>query len=123
MKRWSRLIWPASSISSSTGGDLRQVASVASFFVSRIDTAVDKLLDEAIAATNDPARARDARTACAARPRSPTPSSPIGGIKRLFAGPRWERLARRGRQRRSGCFGRAPAPRTRPTATSSTSRS
>ena len=31
-----------------------RIASVASFFVSRIDTAVDKLLDEKIAAANDP---------------------------------------------------------------------
>ena len=31
------------------GGDVSRIASVASFFVSRIDTAVDKLLDEKIA--------------------------------------------------------------------------
>ncbi|EJW12225.1 Transaldolase [Rhodovulum sp. PH10] len=36
------------------GGDVSKVASVASFFVSRIDSAVDKLLDEKIAAANDP---------------------------------------------------------------------
>ncbi len=36
------------------GGDVAQIASVASFFVSRIDTAVDKLLDEKIARANDP---------------------------------------------------------------------
>ena len=35
------------------GGDPKQIASVASFFVSRIDVAVDKLLDEKIAAAND----------------------------------------------------------------------
>ncbi|HEY0234126.1 MAG TPA: bifunctional transaldolase/phosoglucose isomerase [Afipia sp.] len=35
------------------GGDPRKVASVASFFVSRIDVAVDKELDEKIAAAND----------------------------------------------------------------------
>lgn len=35
------------------GGDLSKVRSVASIFVSRIDTAVDKLLDEKIAKTND----------------------------------------------------------------------
>ncbi|MCO5130843.1 MAG: bifunctional transaldolase/phosoglucose isomerase [Xanthobacteraceae bacterium] len=37
------------------GGDPSHVASVASFFVSRIDSAIDKQLDDAIAATNDPA--------------------------------------------------------------------
>src|SRR2546429_6115338 len=36
------------------GGDPSHVASVASFFVSRIDSAVDKLLDEKIAQANDP---------------------------------------------------------------------
>ncbi len=35
------------------GGDPKKVASVASFFVSRIDVAVDKQLDEKIAAAND----------------------------------------------------------------------
>src|ERR1044072_2588717 len=37
------------------GGDPSHVASVASFFVSRIDSAVDKQLDEKIAAANAPA--------------------------------------------------------------------
>ncbi|GGC54401.1 bifunctional transaldolase/phosoglucose isomerase [Chelatococcus reniformis] len=36
------------------GGDVSRVASVASFFISRIDVAVDKLLDQAIAKANDP---------------------------------------------------------------------
>src|SRR6201747_111738 len=38
----------------SGGGDPSHVASVASFFVSRIDSAVDKQLDEKIARANDP---------------------------------------------------------------------
>ncbi len=37
------------------GGDPAHVASVASFFVSRIDSAADKQLDEKIAQANDPA--------------------------------------------------------------------
>ena len=37
-----------------SGGDVAKVASVASFFVSRIDTAVDKALDRKIAEANDP---------------------------------------------------------------------
>ena len=36
------------------GGDVGRVASVASFFVSRIDSAVDKALDKKIAEANDP---------------------------------------------------------------------
>lgn len=37
------------------GEDVGHIASVASFFVSRVDTLVDKLLDEKIKASNDPA--------------------------------------------------------------------
>ena len=37
------------------GHDVSRIASVASFFISRIDSLVDKLLDEKIAAANDPA--------------------------------------------------------------------
>src|SRR6266404_3970023 len=40
------------------GGDLRKVASVASFFVSRVDTKIDKILSSKIEATTDPAKKR-----------------------------------------------------------------
>ena len=43
------------------GGDPHKVASVASFFVSRIDTLVDEALDKKIAATADPAEKAAAR--------------------------------------------------------------
>src|SRR6201981_3979933 len=45
------------------GGEISRIASVASFFVSRIDTEVDKQLDEKIARANDP----DAKERLAAR--------------------------------------------------------
>ena len=54
------------------GGDPSKVASVASFFVSRIDVAVDKQLDDKIKADREGTCRR-----CAARSRSPMPSSPI----------------------------------------------
>ncbi len=38
------------------GQPIDRIASVASFFVSRVDTLIDKLLDEKIAATDDPAQ-------------------------------------------------------------------
>ena len=103
------------------GGDLKQVASVASFFVSRIDTAIDAL----IAARLKRRRMRTSRRCCAASParwRSPTPSSPISAIassSAARAGRRWPTGARR----RSGCCGRARARRIRTTATSSMSKS
>ena len=43
------------------GGDPHKVASVASFFVSRIDTLVDEALDKSIAATSDRGREAAAR--------------------------------------------------------------
>lgn len=69
------------------GGDPSRVSSVASFFVSRVDTAVDRLLvadgsDEALALKGKAALA-NARLAYAR-------------FGELFAGPRWEALAAAG---------------------------
>jgi transaldolase/glucose-6-phosphate isomerase len=77
------------------GGDPSPVASVASFFVSRIDTAVDKLLDEKIAKTNDPsekARLGDlkGKTAIA------NAKLAYQTYKQLFAGERWKALQANG---------------------------
>ncbi|MBI4287286.1 MAG: transaldolase [Chloroflexi bacterium] len=44
------------------GADLKSVVSVASVFVSRIDTAVDKLLDAMLKETSDPAMQKDIRS-------------------------------------------------------------
>ena len=76
------------------GGDVSRVASVASFFVSRIDTLVDKRIDAAIAAR---AATRRRWRRCAARWRSPMPSSPMPATRRCSpgrAGRRWQRRAR-----------------------------
>lgn len=77
------------------GGDPSHVASVASFFVSRIDAQVDKQLDDKIAKANDPsekARLKDLKGKVA-----------IANAKlayqeylELFAGPRWEKLKAKG---------------------------
>ena len=77
------------------GGDPSPVASVASFFVSRIDTAVDKLLDEKITKTNDPsekARLGDlkGKTAIA------NAKLAYQTYKQLFAGERWKALQANG---------------------------
>ena len=45
------------------GGDLKRVASVASFFVSRIDTAIDALVAARLQAATD---ANESRRCCAA---------------------------------------------------------
>ena len=104
------------------GGDPHKVASVASFFVSRIDTLVDDELDKKIAATSRPGRkGRAARAQGQGRDRQRQARLPALQ-KDLFAtsaGSAWRSKARRP----SACCGPAPAPRTRPTATCSMSTS
>jgi transaldolase/glucose-6-phosphate isomerase len=77
------------------GGDVSRIASVASFFVSRIDTAVDKLLDEKIAAANDP----DEKARLAAlKGKVAVANAKLAyqRYKRLFGGERWKALAAQG---------------------------
>jgi transaldolase / glucose-6-phosphate isomerase len=77
------------------GGDLARVASVASFFVSRIDSAVDKLLDERIAQVNDPdEKARLA--ALKGKVAIANAKLAYQRYRRLFGGKRWEQLAVKG---------------------------
>jgi transaldolase / glucose-6-phosphate isomerase len=95
-------------------GDLSKVASVASFFVSRIDVAVDKLLAEKITAGGKEVSSLCGKVAIA------NAKLAYQRYKRLFSGPRWEKLKARG-PRRNICCGRALAPRIRNTATFSTS--
>jgi len=77
------------------GGDPSHIASVASFFVSRIDSAVDKQLDEKIAQANDPTE--KARLA-ALKGKIAIANAKLAyqHYKRLFSGPRWDRLAAKG---------------------------
>ena len=77
------------------GGDISQIASVASFFVSRIDTAVDKLLDEKIAQANDPdEKAR--LNALKGKVAIANAKLAYQRYKRLFDGARWQALAAKG---------------------------
>lgn len=62
------------------GGDLGRISSVASFFISRIDSAVDPLVPEALRGKTAIANAMLA----------------YESYKRLFSGPRWENLAEKG---------------------------
>ena len=77
------------------GGEISRIASVASFFVSRIDTEVDKLLDEKIARANDP----DERARLAALKGQVAIANAKLAYQRylrLFAGERWRALAANG---------------------------
>src|SRR5829696_6206294 len=89
------------------GGDLTSVHSVASFFVSRVDTEVD-------GAWRPSAPPRPWR--CAARLRSPRPSWPTGCSRTASAAPAG-RPWPPGAPGPSGRCGPRPRPRTRPTPT------
>jgi transaldolase len=68
-----------------TGGDLAQVASVASFFVSRVDTEADKRLDEIGGHEELKGKLAVANAKLAYQ-----------RYKEIFSGPRWDALAGRG---------------------------
>lgn len=70
-----------------SGGDLSRVHSVASFFVSRVDTEVDRRLE-----------AIDTPEALALRGRAAVAQAKVAYrlFRRRFSGPRWEALAARG---------------------------
>ncbi len=77
------------------GGDPAHVASVACFFVSRIDTAVDKQLDDKIAKANDPSE-KERLSALKGKVAIANAKLAYQDYKRLFAGARWEKLAAKG---------------------------
>ena len=77
------------------GGDPSHVASVASFFVSRIDSAVDKELDEKIARANDPSE-KQRLAALKGKVAIANAKLAYQEYKRLFAGARWDKLAAKG---------------------------
>src|SRR3984957_16503019 len=77
------------------GGDPSHVASVASFFVSRIDSAVDKQLDEKIARAND-LHEKERLAALKGRVAIANAKLAYQEYKELFSGARWEKLAAKG---------------------------
>lgn len=77
------------------GGDPSHVASVASFFVSRIDSVVDKQLDDKIARANDPSE-KERLAALKGKVAIANAKVAYQDYKRLFSGPRWDKLAAKG---------------------------
>jgi transaldolase/glucose-6-phosphate isomerase len=76
------------------GGDPGKMASVASFFVSRIDVAVDKLIEERLPQSD----AGERKTLSGLRGKIAIANAKLAyqRYKRLFAGPRWEKLHAKG---------------------------
>ena len=79
------------------GGDPSHIASVASFFVSRIDTVVDKQLDDKIAKANDPSE-KERLAALKGKIAVANAKLAYQDYKKLIAGERWEKLAAKGAQ-------------------------
>ena len=79
------------------GGNPAKIASVASFFVSRIDTAVDKLLEARLGKAIDNSE-RLALTSAHGKVAIANAKLAYQRYKRLFAGPRWEALRAKGAQ-------------------------
>ena len=79
------------------GGDPAGVASVASFFVSRIDTAIDAQLDSRLSTSVD---AREQRLLQSLRGRVAIANAKLAfqRYQELFSSPRWQALAARGAQ-------------------------
>ncbi len=77
------------------GGDLRGVASVASFFVSRVDTAVDALIEERLDQTQAP-QTRATLEGLLGRAAVANAKRAYQRYRDLFVGERWDRLAAEG---------------------------
>lgn len=77
------------------GGDPAKVASVASFFISRIDTAVDKLVTERLSQTADDAQ-RLALASIVGKVAIANAKLAYQRYKQRFAGPRWAALDAKG---------------------------
>jgi transaldolase len=81
-----------------SGGDVSSIASVASFFVSRIDSAIDKTLDGALKDTKLAADRQDLLKGLKGKVAIANAKLAYQAYKRIFSGPRWEALAAKGAQ-------------------------
>jgi transaldolase / glucose-6-phosphate isomerase len=80
-----------------SGGDVSRVASVASFFISRIDVLVDKLLDDQIKKETDPARKAKLQ-GILGKVAIANGKLTYEAYERIFSSPRWKALAAKGAQ-------------------------
>jgi len=79
-----------------SGGALSPIASVASFFVSRIDTLVDPQLEALVAAPGTPPATRDVARGLLGTIAVASARAAYGRFGARFAGPRWDALAAQG---------------------------
>jgi transaldolase/glucose-6-phosphate isomerase len=79
------------------GGNLKKMASVASFFISRIDTLVDSKLEEKIKATSD-ARQQALLKSLLGKVAIANGKLTYQRYQKIFSGPQWQALAAKGAQ-------------------------
>lgn len=77
------------------GGDVSKIASVASFFISRIDTLVDSIANEKIKASKDPAQQAQLKNILG-KVAIANGKLTYQRYLAIFSGPRWEALAKKG---------------------------
>jgi transaldolase / glucose-6-phosphate isomerase len=82
---------------SKRGGDLRKMASVASFFISRIDSLVDSMINEKQKTTSD-AKQQELLKSLLGKVAIANGKLTYLRYQRLFSGPRWQALASHGAQ-------------------------
>ena len=81
----------------SRGGDLKKIASVASFFISRIDTLIDSTLNDKLKKTSD-ADQQALFKSLLGKVAIANGKLTYGRYQRIFSGPRWQALAAKGAQ-------------------------
>jgi len=79
------------------GGNLKKMASVASFFISRIDTLIDSLLNDRLKKTTD-ASQQALLSSLLGKVAIANGKLTYQRYQRIFSGPRWEALAAQGAQ-------------------------
>jgi transaldolase len=79
------------------GGNLKKMASVASFFISRIDTLIDSKLEEKIKATSD-ATQQELLKSLLGKVAIANGKLTYQSYQKIFSGPRWQALAAKGAQ-------------------------
>jgi transaldolase/glucose-6-phosphate isomerase len=79
------------------GGSLKKMAGVASFFISRIDSLVDSLLDERLKMATDP-KQQDLLKSLHGKVAIANGKLTYQRYQHIFSGPRWDALAKKGAQ-------------------------
>jgi len=81
----------------SKGGNLKKMASVASFFISRIDTLIDSLLNDKLKATTDASQEALLKSLLG-KVAIANGKLTYQSYQHIFSGPRWQALAAKGAQ-------------------------